>query len=434
MSDENSLSGTDDFKNLQKRLNHESIRNQFRLKLVGGLNQDDVTAYIEDIEDKFHKLEQENKNVSDNIYSIKKRLNEELEDKDNLQVSLNKTQNNLDTYIAECENKELIIQSLNEKSSSKTTQLQNEIHQISEERKELETLLSESSMKIEHMNEYASGFEKENSAMKARIVDLEKGNSEISQLQNEINQMTEERKALENILSMSGLKIEQMAEDKKELEELLTESGSEIEQMKKCAAVFEKDNNEMKTRIVDLEKEISHKNIQNYEINRTCHNLEQQIDLEKSCNEKQSMDLAMFRQNIARLEITISENLTEIKELKKLSLKAEQELNLEKARVLNYKIYGFKEEFSSIYEKIENLADEADHQVKTNNELQQQLIIEQLRSDKAENDLKSFIKLLNGLKDKVSSEQNPFETQLKEITEKRYQLQPEINDWLIKLQ
>ena len=40
-----------ELKKLQQRLNHESLV-QFRTKLVGGLHEEDVTKYTEDLENK----------------------------------------------------------------------------------------------------------------------------------------------------------------------------------------------------------------------------------------------------------------------------------------------------------------------------------------------------------------------------------------------
>ena len=45
-----------ELKKLQQRLNHESIKYQFRTKLVGGLHEEDVTRYIEDLENKLKKF------------------------------------------------------------------------------------------------------------------------------------------------------------------------------------------------------------------------------------------------------------------------------------------------------------------------------------------------------------------------------------------
>jgi cell division septum initiation protein DivIVA len=74
----------DDFKKLQQRINHDSIQYQFRSKLIGGLNQDDVTEYIEFIESKFHKLEDENKRELEEIFSLRTKLSNEIEEKNNL--------------------------------------------------------------------------------------------------------------------------------------------------------------------------------------------------------------------------------------------------------------------------------------------------------------------------------------------------------------
>ena len=75
-----------ELKKLQQRLNHESIRYQFRTKLVGGLHEEDVTKYIEDLENKLKKIEQDNKKTSDDLNSLKTKLKKELEEKECIQI------------------------------------------------------------------------------------------------------------------------------------------------------------------------------------------------------------------------------------------------------------------------------------------------------------------------------------------------------------
>ena len=249
--------------------------------------------------------------------------------------------------------------------------------------------------------------------MKAKIADLEKENLKIAVLNNEINQISEERKVIE---------------------ELFNESSMEVEQVKKCAAEFEEDNKVMKAKIAELKKEIVSKNTLNDEINKLCKDLEQQIEIEKSCNEKQSKDLTMFSQKILSMEEAISEKLIEINEQRKKNEKVELELNMEKARVLSYKINGFKDEFVSIYKQIENLSNEANQYSKNNNELQQQLLTEKLRADKAEKDFTELSSAFSSLKEKYYNEFSPYDNQFKQSVEQRNQLQPEkINEWLTKI-
>jgi chromosome segregation ATPase len=188
----------------------------------------------------------------------------------------------------------------------------------------------------------------------------------------------------------------------------------------------------MKASIADFEKEISSKNIQNDEIISKYNELEKQIELEKSDNEQLSMQLDMYRQKVYDLEKTIAQNILAIEEQRMIGEKVEQELKLEKARGSNYKINMFKEELNNIYQKIETFEDESEQHVRTINELQQQLFAERLRANKADDDLSEFIKLVSGLKDKMFSEQNQLEKQVKMVMEKRNAQQPEmINDCLI---
>ena len=60
MSDLSTVIGVEtdmnEFKKLQQRLNHEAIRHQFKKKVVGGLDEEDVTKYIEDLEGKIKEL------------------------------------------------------------------------------------------------------------------------------------------------------------------------------------------------------------------------------------------------------------------------------------------------------------------------------------------------------------------------------------------
>ena len=226
-----------------------------------------------------------------------------------------------------------------------------------------------------------------------------KNNSEIVQLENEIKHITAERK---------------------ELERLLSASRQELQQTKLYADGLEQENNVLKSKIADLEKAISSSdNTQDDEIKHTFLELEQQIEFEKARNEKQSIDLEKSNQKIIGLEEIIAKNTLEIEKQRKISGKNEQALKEDKARAASSKITGFKDEIENIYKKLENLTEE---QVEINNELQQQLEVEQLRANKAENGLAELFKWVSELKDKLDSEQILFETQFKQFTER--------HDWI----
>ena len=465
MSSVENITGMDELKDLQRRVNHESIKYQFRPKLIGGLNEEDVSQYIEHIEDKFRKLEQENKKYIDENYALKKKFEMQDEEFRNLQGSMESGKHKLNFYITECKNKDIIINTLNETNSSENIKLQNIIVQMTEDREELEGLLTESKQQISQLIEYSEDLENNINNMKLKKSGLEEENlMNVQRLQNEINQIAKERNELVSELDktkkyaaslvgssnamkvrMSKLEeeniktvrlqneINQMAEKRIELETLLSNSVSEFDETKKYAAGLTESNNVMKAKIEDLEKNVLSGKTVKDELNKVCQELKQQLEIEKAKSEKQSMFLEMSKQKITSLESTISATISELDEQRKISEKAEQELQLEKAKVSSNKLNGFKEELDSIYRKIEILEDEAEQHVNNINELQQHLSQEQSRANKAENNLATYTKLVYSLKEKLSNEQNMLETQLRHLLENSNQLQVEISGCLLNL-
>ena len=465
MSSVDNITGMDELKDLQRRVNHESIKYQFRPKLIGGLNEEDVSQYIEHIEDKFRKLEQENKKYVDENYALKKKFEMQNEEFRNLQDSMDSAKHKLNFYITECKNKDIIIKTLNDTNNSENIKLQNIIMQMTEEREEFEGQLTESRQQISNSNEYSAVLEDNINSMKVRISGLEEENlMNVQQLQNEINQIAKERNELVSELdktkkyaaslvgSSNAMKvrmkelekenintvqlkneINQMSEARKELETLLSNSVSEFDETKKYVAVLTESNNVMKEKIEELEKNIISGKTEKEELSKACGELQQQLEIEKAKSEKQSMFLEMSKQKITSLESTISASISELDEQRKISEKAEQELKLEKAKVSSNKLNGFKEELDSIYKKIEILEDEAEQHVNNINELQQHLSAEQSRASKAENNLELYTKLVYSLKEKLSNEQNMLETQLRHLLENSNQLQVEISGCLLSI-
>ena len=186
MSDINTVTGVDtdmkEFKKLQQRLNHEAIRHQFKKKVVGGLDEEDVTKYIEDLEGKFKKLEQEFKKAIDETYSLRIRLNKELEEKDSLLTNIDEFKQDLNDYMVKCTQKDMTIKSINEKHNAENVLLNNEIKQIQQEKNELKYKLNESRIEIEQIKEYAVKFENDNNILKNRVSILEIENTQIVQL------------------------------------------------------------------------------------------------------------------------------------------------------------------------------------------------------------------------------------------------------------
>ena len=470
-----------ELKKLQQRLNHESIKYQFRTKLVGGLHEEDVTKYIEDLEKKLKKLEQNNKKTSDEVYYLKTKLNTESENKHCMQIELDEAKQNLITAIVEFKQKQMGYKSVNEKYNTENIQLKNEIQQMAGKLKELEKLSTENNYK----EEYLGDLEDENNALKTRIAEMTEESIQFNKIKNENKQLAEELEAIEKHLNQSKTECEQlkeissklenennqmriktselsdeiihidilknenkqMAEEIMAYEELLNQTSIEYDQMEINANKFKNENILLNERVSELEKSIHEKDYRINEINDVCENLKEQLKIESSCSEKLeeqlktekslseklNSDSAILKQKISSLQQTINEKLKELEEQKKINEEAVLELNMEKAEAFNYKISGFKEEFSSIYEKMENLEYEAKHSAKLNGILKQQLSVQHNRAEKAEDDLAKIIKLLSEVEDKVYNKRDILGDEFIQLIEKQISRQPERNGKVINL-
>lgn len=413
-----------EFKKLQKRLNHESIRHQFKKKVVGGLDEEDVTKYIEYIEGRLRQLEQNYKRATDNIYVLKNRVNAESEEKYRLEEDIRETKEELETYKFECGQKDSKINLLNGQRTSENEALKAQVEQMTGTKTELERQLGELSIKFRQTKESAQKSEEERQSLEQLLLEAKSKNEQIKEhakaLEND-NFIIKERLSVleEDKNNFDAVKEEndRMAKDIGEFEELLNQSDLELEQLRQDKDIFEKDNTLMKAKIIELENKVSAKDYKIDEVNRVCQDIKQELEIEKSCSEKLNMDLVIFKQKIISLEQTIGEKLEELEEQKISKERIEQELALEKSKLLGYRINGFKEELSDMYKKIEALEEEASQSIESNIYYHQQLEIQQKRADKAENDLVSFMKLLTGAKDKFYSERNPFGDQISQLVE-----------------
>ena len=460
-----------ELKKLQKRLNHESIRYQFRTKLVGGLNEEDVTKYIEDLENKLKKLEQDNKKTSDEVYSLKTKLNTELDNKQCIQIQLDEAKQNLITAIVEFKQKQMDYKSMNEKYNTENIQLKNEIQQIAGKLTELEKLSTET----KNEKEYSVDLQDENNALKTRIFEITEENIQyteeleaikklLNQSRIECAQLKETSSKLENensqikikiselsyeIIHIDNLKNEnkQMAEEIMAYEELLNQTSIEFDQIEINSNKLKNENILLNERISELEKDIHEKDYRFNEINDVyekleeqlkieklrSENIEEQLKTEKLCSEKLNSDSVILKQKINSLQQTINEKLKELEEQKRISEDAVLQLNVEKAEVFHYKINGFKEEFSSIYEKMESLEYEAKQSAKLNGILKQQLSVQHSRAEKAEDDLAKIIKLLSEVEDKFYNKRDILGDEFIQLIEKQISKQPEKNGKIINL-
>lgn len=456
-----------ELKKLQQRLNHESIKYQFRTKLVGGLHEEDVTRYIEDLENKLKKFEQDNKKISDDLYSLKTKLNTELEHKNNMQIELDEAKQNLITAIVEFKQKQMDYKSMNEKYSAENIQLKNEIQQITGRLKELEKLSTETN----YDKDCLIDLENENKALKTKIAEMTEEFMQYNGIKNENKQLLEELEANKKLLIQSRAECEQlreissklenennqikikiselsdenqhidilknenkqMAEEIAAYEELLNQTSIEFDQFEVNANKLKNENILLKERITELEKSILEKDYRINEINNVCEKLEEELKIEKSNSEKLNSDSVILRQKISSLQQTINEKLKELEEQKRISEDAVLQLNMEKAEAFNYKINGFKEEFSSIYEKMEKLEYEAKQSAKLNGILKQQLSAQHSRAEKAEEDLAKIVRLLSEVGDKFYNKRDILGDEFIQLIEKQISKQPEKNGKIINL-
>lgn len=458
MSDLNTQSGNNtdlsEFKKLQKRLNHDGIRQQFRTKVVGGLNEEDVTNYILTLEEKLKKLELDNKKATDEIFSLRSKINIELDSKDNLITNIDELKQDLNSYMNECSQKEAVIVSLREKYNLENSLMKSEIHQIAESKNKLEKELNESLLEIDekraklsdieltyeelnqknsklteernellrqinisrdeidYINENAIKFKNENQQLIKKMALLETDNDSLTA---RITEMSENSK-LVLVLNEEKIKMEQ---EIKAYEELLNQSIVKYDQLKENADRYEYENINLNKRIVEIEEEILAKDHKTSEINRVSMDLRYQLEIEKSRNKKIDMDLAIFKQKISSLQDTVNSTLAELDEQKKKAQNAEVELNLEKSKVVSYKINGFKDEFADMYEKIANLEFEAKQYLQSSTILQQQLTIQKNRADKAEYDLGTFMDMLSEIKEKFYNEQINLDEEFAQLFAKK---------------
>ncbi|MFT9596519.1 hypothetical protein [Mesobacillus sp.] len=220
-SQEENLTIEERLLDLRKKLNKESIHSSLRPKLIGGLNEKDVLKYIDVIENKYQHIEQEMKKSLYELVSARDRLQKELEadkaaaleEKQNMQASLDQTQKDLAVYAAKCEELEFTIQSLNDNNNTLIDQLQTENSRLALERKELESQLTASRQEIAELKEFTAEFEQRNQILELKI--------------NELREELERNPSGEN---------QEYVEKIKSLEETIEQYKAEIEEHRKTRA------------------------------------------------------------------------------------------------------------------------------------------------------------------------------------------------------
>ncbi len=359
---------------LQTKLNKDSIKYTFRKKLFGGLNQDDVIKYVTGIEDDFLKIEQKLR-------------------KDNSELSDSRR-----SLVMEFEN-------------FKSTSLQ--------EKKALEESMKESQDNLtsytEELNQLNAELERMSSSENSEMVQMKNG---MSQMQDVINQAFEKISMLEN-------EIIRMTEEKNNLMMKLSDAELEVQELKGFAAEIEKESNNYKLRINELQNAPSAIMMDQEALDRVKADFQSKIGAEKSANETLELSLISANERIETLEASIAQIMMSVEEQKELTAKAEQDLKLEKALVSSYKINGFKNEFANLYQQLDYLSDE---QVRTNSELQEKLEIEKTRASRAEQKMAELMKCVKALNEKLCNEQYLFNEQFSQMAKSHSEFTEEVNE------
>lgn len=224
----------------------------------------------------------------------------------------------------------------------------------------------------------------------------------------------EKNKNILLLTSFSSLKSQEelpMAKIKNEIPESKEEqkpdgktvriTSLEAEHVNKYAARLEKENIVLKSKIAELESRISLKEIHEEVSNEIYQELQQKVDYEKSLNEKQNIELDLYKQKVILLEKTIAASAKEIETQRKINKEAEQELMSAKSKCESCKAKELQDEFINVSKSIENFSEENEHHLNVINELQEKLAMEQLRASKAKKDMDSFIESVITLKEKL---------------------------------
>ncbi|MEL7647871.1 MAG: hypothetical protein AAGU76_07240 [Sedimentibacter sp.] len=245
MSSMDAAPGMDELKDLQRRVNHESIKQQFRPKLIGGLNEEDVAQYIEHIEGQFRKLEQENKKYMDENFALKKKLEIQDEEFRTIQDSVESSKHKLNFYMCECKNKDIALKTLTEESIAEIKKLQEEMQHESVERHRLEEQLSQSNMEMEQAKSYAANLDENKRDVEARLAEMMEKNQ---LLEEHVSDLESERAVSASLKE----ELDRVADESRERSRQLSESVLELSQLNDYASELEENNRAVEAKLASM--------------------------------------------------------------------------------------------------------------------------------------------------------------------------------------
>lgn len=279
------------------------------------------------------------------------------------------------------------IKQIREEYKSFERGMRTEINELLASRVEIEKAM-------ENAEQLRSSYDKACYDLQVYSAECREKDSEIGELQAQLCQITDHREELKN---------------------LLAEAGQEISRLMEEAAGFEEEKNLMKLKISEYEKSMA-----------------------------SADDLEDRNGTLADL---LSDRDAELEELRRMNAEMLEELKQEKAKSLNSEICGFKDEFASLYSRIESITVEQekmngelqkklDEQLSVNSELQQRLDEqamlnselqgrfeeERQRAVEAESDQAALMRCVAELKGSLFSEQKHLENQISMLSERRSEI------------
>ena len=222
MAEEDKLA-EDNFRDLQNKL-RDRQETQFRRKLFGGINQEDVVKYVQTVSERLHEEEERfqerikellssNKTLRGELGKTKRRLEEEEEnatrmqnliesleaEKAHLEGELDKARCELKNYVNKYKAQENSLRELNQRYGAEVGNLRKENWELTQARDEMGKRISEFEQETESLRKYALEAESAKLANEGRIEGLEqeKGLLEKSNLSLKV-QLEESQKELED--------------------------------------------------------------------------------------------------------------------------------------------------------------------------------------------------------------------------------------------
>lgn len=409
MADQEKLSAEENFQLLRNKLESE-----FRRKLFGGVNQQDVIKYIQSIREQSQQVVDIYEERIEELSGSNQMLRRQLEEYRNRIQEQDDCVNQLNGYIARMKDEKEKLQEKFEMTEQNLSDLMNDCE-------DKERTLCE----LEHIyKQEIETYRDEQSRLTREIDNYQEENNglilEIKKYQEENNRLTMEIKTYQD--ENNGI-----LRERDEIEKRADKLKGEVEKLKDYAAEMENAYQASASKINQQEQEIGLLKYQLAEREKTCRELGQQLAEEKTngaAREKAKGDLEV---QVFSLKEQIEHRERELIYYRKNQARMEEQLQQSQMQVvmlseenvgLSNQLTGFQNQMEGIQKKIEFLEGKA----KANSILEQQLERERMRANKAENDLALLKDWVAKVNHTFQNNQSKIDIRLREIEEKQYEI------------